>query len=135
MQLIAVVMGAETRDERNTIARELLDLGFANFALYECGEAFVENSRVLGGVKDETGLYCTPFATVVPKSELSRVELVYDIPEIIYAPLEAGSAVGKVVYKINDEQIGESEIVVKESINKITYGEILMRIIKRMVAC
>jgi D-alanyl-D-alanine carboxypeptidase (penicillin-binding protein 5/6) len=135
MQLIAVVMGAETRDERNTIARELLDFGFANFALYECGEAFVENSRVLGGVKDETGLYCTPFATVVPKSELSRVELVYDIPEIIYAPLEAGSAVGKVVYKINDEQIGESEIVVKESINKITYGEILMRIIKRMVAC
>lgn len=135
MQLIAVVMGAETRDERNTIARELLDFGFANFALYERGEAFVENSRVLGGVKDETGLYCTPFATVVPKSELSRVELVYDIPEIIYAPLEAGSAVGKVVYKINDEQIGESEIVVKESINKITYGEILMRIIKRMVTC
>jgi len=135
MQLIAVVMGAETRDERNTIARELLDFGFANYALYERGESFVENSRVLGGVIDETGLYCTPYATVVPKSELAKVELIYEIPETLCAPLDAGKAVGKVIYKINGEQIGESEIVVKESVNKISYGEILFRIIKRMVAC
>lgn len=135
MQLIAVVMGAETRDERNTIARELLDFGFANYALYERGESFVENSRVLGGVIDETGLYCTPFATVIPKSELAKVELIYEIPETLCAPLDAGKAVGKVIYKINGEQIGESEIIVKESVNKISYGEILFRIIKRMVAC
>jgi D-alanyl-D-alanine carboxypeptidase (penicillin-binding protein 5/6) len=34
MTLIAVIMGAPTRDVRNDAARRLLDYGFANYALY-----------------------------------------------------------------------------------------------------
>ena len=34
MHLICVIMGAETRDERNAIATKLLDYGFANYSLY-----------------------------------------------------------------------------------------------------
>ena len=81
MQLIAVVMGAETRDERNEVARELLDYGFANFILYENGEQFLEDAKVLRGVYDTVPLYSKGFSCIVNKNDKQRINLVYDIPE------------------------------------------------------
>lgn len=133
MQLIAVVMGAKTRDERNAIARQMLDYGFANYALYERGESFVENTSVKKGSIDHTALYSSPFSCVVDKSKISKVELIYDIPEYISAPVENGAVVGKIVYKIDGEQIGSSDIFVKEDIEAIGFTEIYIRILKRMV--
>ena len=133
MQLIAVVMGAESRDSRNLIARELLDYGFANYALYERGEVFIENASILGGVKDSVPLYSDAFSLVVDKASLHKIELVYDIPEFVSAPFNKGDPVGRVVYKIGDEQIGESSIFVSESIEKIGFSELLLRMLKRMV--
>lgn len=133
MQLIAVVLGARTRDERNAAARALLDYGFANFALYEKGESYLENADVIKGVNDSVALYSTPFSTVVDKAALSKVELEYDIPEKIVAPISKGGVVGRIVYKINGEQIGYSDIFCNEEVKKISFGEIFGRILCRIV--
>lgn len=133
MQLIAVVMGARTRDERNAVARTLLDFGFANYALYEKGEAFIENAPVKGGVSDEIALYSSPFSTVIDKSMQSKVELEYDIPESIVAPILAGDKVGKIIYKVDGQQIGESDIFVKDGVESIKFIDLLGRILKRIV--
>ena len=134
MQLVAVVMGADNRDERNAIARELLDYGFANYGLYECPESYVEDAKVLGGISDKISLYSTPFLSVIEKTSLNNVELVYEIPETVVAPIQKGQILGKVVYKIDGEQIGYSDIVAGEDVARIKYGEILMRMLKRMIA-
>ncbi len=133
MQLIAVIMGARTRDERNQAARELLDYGFANFALYERGEEFIEDTDVLCGVKDSVALYSRPFSCVVDKSRLSEIELVYDIPESLIAPIADGDVVGSIIYKVNGEQIGKSDIYTSEFVEKITIWDVFGRIIKRIV--
>lgn len=133
MQLIAVVMGAKTRDERNAIARTLLDFGFANYALYDKNESFIENVDVRKGRIDSTALYSAPFSCVVDKSKQSKIELIYEIPEFIVAPITSGDTVGKIIYKIDGEQIGESEIYIKEKIEKIKFGDLLGRILKRIV--
>lgn len=134
MQLIAVIMGARTRDERNQAARELLDYGFANFALYERGSEFIENTNILGGIQDNVSLYSRPFCSVVNKSKLSSIELVYNIPENLNAPIAEGDVVGSIVYKIDGQQIGKSDIYANESVKKIKFGELFGRIIKR-IAC
>lgn len=134
MQLIAVVMGARTRDERNAIARSLLDFGFANYALYEKNESFIEDADVRKGKSDTASLYSAPFSCVVDKSKQSKIELIYEIPEYIVAPLSSGDTVGKIIYKIDGEQIGESVIYLKEEIEKIKFGDLLGRILKR-IAC
>jgi len=133
MQLVAVVMGAKTRDERNAIARTLLDFGFANYALYDKNESFIENADVRKGRIDSTALYSAPFSCVVDKSKQSKIELIYEIPEFIVAPINSGDTVGKIIYKIDGEQIGESEIYIKEKIEKIKFGDLLGRILKRIV--
>ncbi len=133
MQLVAVILGAGTRDERNAAARALLDYGFANYALYERGENFIENTHVSRGVSDITPLYSSPFSIVIDKSKQGRIEMEYDIPESIVAPIKQGDVVGSVIYKVDGEQIGVSHIYVKDNIEKIRFGDLFVRILKRIV--
>lgn len=133
MQLVAVIMGARTRDERNAAARALLDYGFANYALYEKGEQFIENAGVTKGVKDSIALYSSPFSIVIDKSKQGAVESEFEIPETIVAPIKEGDIVGKVIYKVDGKQIGISQIYVKESVEKIGFADLLGRILKRIV--
>ena len=133
MQLIAVIMGAPTKDERNMAARTLLDYGFANFAVFEKEEEFVEEAEVLGGTKDRVALYRSPTCILVDKTKLSSVEELFEISETIKSPIIEGESVGKVKYMLDGKQIGFSEIYAKESIDKISLGELFIRIIKRVI--
>jgi D-alanyl-D-alanine carboxypeptidase (penicillin-binding protein 5/6) len=133
MQLIAVIMGAETREKRNEAARRLLDFGFANYALYEVPESFIENVNVLSGVDRAVPISSTEFCAVVEKGKLSEIEKVYEIPEYISAPISAKDKVGKIIYKINGEQIGFSDIIVTESVARIGVSGIFFEILKRFM--
>ena len=133
MQLIAVVLGADSKDDRNNAARELLDYGFANYSLFCKNEEFVENTTVTGGISDIMPLYSKGFRCVVPKSGLKNINSIYDIPQEIQAPVSEGQIVGRITYKLGDEQIGYSDIYAAASCNKITFKEIYFRIIKRII--
>lgn len=135
MQLIAVIMGSETRDIRNAEAKTLLDYGFSNFAIFEKEEAALENVDVLYGTKDVAQLYSSPFSAVIPKSDIKKVEICYEIPESVAAPVKAYNPVGKVTYKIGEEIIGTSDIYIKEEIEKISFYDIFFRILERLFIC
>ena len=130
MHLIAIVMGAETRDERNEAARAMLDYGFSNYALYSEPESELENVNVTSGVKDDVYVYSKPFSKLVNKSDKGLIEKEYNIPESISAPIKYGEVVGSVVYKLNGEKIGESELYVKDDIAKINSIGLFYRILK-----
>ena len=133
MQLVAVIMGAKTKDERNAAAKSLLDFGFANFALYEVGEKYIENIPVRSGKVDSLALYSEPFSIVVGKSDINKICLIYEIPDFASAPIIKGSEMGKIKYLIGDEQIGQSQIYAECDVLKINFGEILFRILKRII--
>lgn len=133
LQLIAVVMGAETRDSRNATARTLLDYGFSNYGIYKNAENFIENINIFNGTKGNTAIYASEFSAVVPKNMIKKVELIYEIPEYVDAPLKPGDIVGRIVYKLEGEQIGSSDIFVKEEINKITVFDIFKQLIKNII--
>ncbi len=133
MQLIAVIMGAETRDERNSAARKLLDFGFANYALFERPEEYVEDGVVLFGENDSVPIYSSAFSCVVSKSDISKIEFVYNIPENITAPISEGEVVGELIYKIEGNQIGESKLYAKSDVKRLTYMSVFGKILKRIV--
>ena len=130
VELIAVIMGAPTRDKRNADARALLDFGFSNFTLYEVPEKAIERLSVLRGTKDGTVIYSSAFSALIKKKDLKNVELIYDIPKELNAPLADGDKIGSITYKISDEIIGTSDIYVRESIEKISFIDVFLRIIK-----
>ena len=130
MHLIAVVMGAETRDERNEAARAMLDFGFSNYALYSEGESQLENADVLRGTVDKVIVFSAPFSKLVNKSDKKRIEKEYYIPETLTAPLKSGDAVGYVIYKLDGEEIGKSVIFVKDDVGEVTVIDLFLRILK-----
>ena len=130
MQLIAVVMGADTRDGRNNIARELLDLGFANYTVYKEAEQAVEQVPVYGGTVESVAVYSRPFSAIINKSDLSKISKVYGIPEHITAPLSATEPVGEIIYEIGGKRIGKSELFIKESIAQVGVFGLYLRILR-----
>lgn len=130
MHLIAVVMGSETRDERNEAARAMLDYGFSNYALFTEPESELENVDVLRGVLDNVTVSSSQFAKLVNKSDKKRIEKEYSIPEALTAPLKSGDVVGSVIYKLDGEEIGKSDVFVKDDVSEITVADLFLRILK-----
>lgn len=133
MHLIAVVMGAETRDARNEAARAMLDFGFSNYALYSEPECELEYADVTRGQVDKIAVYSKGFSKLVNKSDKKKIEKEYMIPETVNAPLRAGDVVGSVTYKLNGEVIGKSDVFVGEDVAEIGVGELFVRILKTVL--
>lgn len=129
MQLIAVVMGAKTRDVRNEIARKLLDFGFANYALYSHPEKEIDVLPIYSGVEDSITVCSEGFSAVINKSDIKRVSLIFDIPDKISAPIYKGDTVGSIRFEIDGKHLGEVRLFVKRDVDKIgifgLFGRIL----------
>ena len=133
MQLIAVIMGAKTRDSRNEIARQLLDFGFSNYTLYTREQNKLGEIPVIRGVEDKLSISSEKFIQLINKSDLKSVTEVYDIADSITAPIKKGDKVGRIRYEIKGKLLGESSVVACEDIARINYFGILKRILKSAV--
>ena len=129
MHLIAVVMGAKTRDTRNTLARELLDFGFLNYSLYSRPSQMLEACTVNRGTRGGVMLSTSGFSAIVKLADVNKIEARYDIPESIDAPLKKGDAVGKVTYSYDGVIIGTEDIVCTEKVEKIDFSHMFKRLI------
>lgn len=130
MHLIAVIMGAPTRDVRNEAAKTLLDWGFANYFVFSDGGADAGNVRVTGGVNETCACRYGEFSALLESSKRGRITVETELPEELAAPIAEGDCVGRVIYKCGDETVGEGGIFAAEGVAKISYGGILMRIIR-----
>ena len=133
MSLICVIMGAETRDIRNVEAIKLLDYGYANFELYENEGGVVKNVKVTGGGENAVDVTYPGFTAVLPSGKADSVEVKADIPSTLTAPLRRGEIVGKVSFLLDGETIGEVNAVSSNEINKITYWQILIRMLAKFI--
>ena len=133
MHLIAVIMGAPTRDIRNAEATKLLDWGFANYSLYEYAPRSLGEIKLLGS--NRTAVECTTdgISLLVPKGSSGKITAEIDLPESVNAPLYAGEAVGSVVFKLNGEEIGNARIVSSEAASPISFAELLFAMLQKFV--
>ena len=134
MQLIAVIMGAPSRDMRNKIARELLDYGFASYGLYETEGREVGNIPVYSGKQETSLAYTSDFCRVVNKSDLSSVKVEHVLPDKLVAPISDGECVGTVKYFVGNKLLGEEEIVVKNGVEELELFDIFVNMLKNNLA-
>lgn len=129
MHLICVIMGADTRDSRNAIATKLLDYGFANYENFHAEGMALSEMKVLGGVENTCGIAYNTFDSVVNKGEKNKVQSEIQLAKEIAAPVQKGTVVGKVVYKVGNEVLGEAEIRTTEKIEKISFWGLTWRML------
>lgn len=133
MHLIAVIMGAQTRDIRNAEATKLLDWGFANYSLYKYDPCSLGEVKLLGSNKNKIECITDGILLLVPKGMADKVKVEIDLPENVTAPVYVDSEVGKIVFKLNDEQIGVSEIVASDSAKRISLAELIYIMFKKFI--
>lgn len=133
MHLIAVIMGAPTRDIRNAEAAKLLDWGFANYSLYAYAPSEQGEIKLIGSKNDSVSCRTEGISILVPKGAASRVTVDTELPENVIAPINAGDSIGKLTFSLDGERIGEAQIVSSASADRITFVELLYIMLQRFI--
>lgn len=121
MELIAVVLGADSSKNRFGACKSLLDYGFANFALADAElpeDHFVEvelgkQAKVPVKLQRQGGL-------LVDKAQKGSLQKEIFLEEKIPAPVEAGQQLGTLTLKAGDQVLREIPLLAAERVEKLT---------------
>jgi D-alanyl-D-alanine carboxypeptidase (penicillin-binding protein 5/6) len=131
-QLIAVVLGAESNDERLSAVKKMLDYGFANYSIVRPEKLYLEQVTILGGVKESAEIDYTPPSLLLEKGKGGKITQKAHIEETPEAPVRKGDTVGYVVYEVDGAEAARVPVFITEDVGKINYLIVLGRMIKSM---
>lgn len=127
MSLIAVILKAPTTKIRFSEAQKLLDYGFNNYefkSLAVRGNVLKE-ADVTKGVNSKVNLIVeNDVGILLKKGEDKNIEQTINIDESITAPIYEGQKVGEIVFTLNDEEIGKTNIIAEKTVEKKTFFSI-----------
>jgi len=129
-KLISVVMGADDTNTRFADSMKLLDYGFIefDFMTIEDGDKPAGSIPVEKGIELEVTSYVESDSTFLMKiDDFERIERVVELPEVLEAPVEVGTEIGKVTYILDGEEIGSSPILTDSGTEKAGFFKLLWR--------
>ena len=133
MELIAVVMGAKTSQERFAACKSMLDYGFANYALAapELKEELavpvkLGKQDVVRAVPAEQG------ALLVEKAQLSEVNIRTSVEEQVSAPVSKGQRLGTLTVRCGEQVLTEIPLVAEQTVEKLSWWDLFVRMIKQV---
>lgn len=132
MELIAVVMGAETSAARNASCKALLDYGFAGYAL--AVPEISEGQRVpvnLGLADFVTAQLSTAEGLLVEKAKKNTITTEVTLEESLTAPVSRGQTLGTLTLRAGEETLATLPLVAAEDIPRLTYGQIFGKVLKK----
>lgn len=137
IELIAVILGDKTTDERFSDAQKLLDYGFAQFCSYlpMLPEGFPESVAVDKGMESGVKVSCTPsFGFLLKRGSEESVTADVIIPETLDAPVCKGQQVGSVVYSCGGELLGEFTVTAADNVDMINVADVLFLLFRCFVS-
>lgn len=134
LNLVSVVLGAGTSDDRFDKSCELLDYGFANYKIekFSFDENKINNVKVKNGViKEIKPIIDNTNEIIVPKSS-SDFEYTYKISKEVKAPVKSGDKLGEIIVKCDNKAISTVNLVAKDNINKINFKYIFVYLLRNI---
>ena len=132
MELIAVIMKGATSAQRFEDAKTLLSYGFSTYALKK-----VTPETPLPPVKVELGTQATvqPMlgeggSLLLERARASDLQQSVTLADSVAAPVEAGDSLGTLTVTSGGETVAEIPILAGESVPRITYGQMLRRLLQ-----
>ena len=118
-RLIAVVMGAESDEQRTRDAQKLLAYGFRYFQTRELfgADAIVASPQVWYGTVDSVEVTLRqPVRVTVPRGNADKIEAVVDLPQDLEAPIATGDVVGTLRVALEGEVLLERPLVARSEV-------------------
>ena len=137
LNLIAVVMDAPDYKIRFSEVQQLLNYGFANCRAYrDDNPPELLPMAVKDGQKEWVTLaYEQPFSYITFRGENPediRSELVLD--NHLMPPFEAGTRVGRLVYYLDGQEIGDTAVVVTEGVERAGFIDYLQKVYRNFMS-
>jgi D-alanyl-D-alanine carboxypeptidase (penicillin-binding protein 5/6) len=132
MELVAVVMGAETSQDRFAACKSMLDYGFANFALYtpELSET-LDVPVTLGKAAFVRAVPAEQAAILVEKGQLSSVTSEIKLEETVTAPVGCAQQLGTLTVKSGEQVLSEIPLVAETAVERKDWGDLFIELLRR----
>lgn len=130
VSLIAVIMGAPTRDVRNAAAAALLDWGFANFSVYRAPAGTAGELPVTGGSVRSVGTEYGEFSCVLPKGQDAGVIAQTQTSPSLAAPFGSGTEAGYVRYMLGEVCIGQVPVRTRTGAERLSFSDLFVRMLR-----
>ena len=122
MELIAVVLGAESTDLRFQDAKALLDYGFAGWKTVTPETPFLQPAAVEGGMAQTVEVTAGEMPSLLLQAgEEAQVETVVQL-EPVKAPVEQGQELGRILCQVAGETVAQVPVTAKEGVEAVTFG-------------
>ena len=120
MELIAVILGAPTSNDRFEGAKALLNYGFAAYALVPVApsEPLTPVPVTLGTAASVHPGLAQERQLLLPKGEAGKVTTTVDLPSALSAPVEAGQELGHLTVLVDGQAVEEIPLVAQEAVGK-----------------
>lgn len=132
IELIAVVMHCQSSTDRFSSAKALLDYGFANYALVtpDFEIALDPIPVTLGKEAAVKPVLSDPTPVLIRKEQQTSVTRTYVPEESLCAPVTEGQTVGTLTVEADGEVLKEIPVVASCAVEKLSYGDILLRLLR-----
>ena len=130
--LIAVVMGCDTSQNRFAACKQLLDYGFANYALVspELTEGTVPVK--LGKADSVRAVPAEDMQLLVDKAQKNQVRIQTALEEEVTAPVSKGQRLGTLTVKVGEQTVKQVPLVARESVERLTWWDLFLQVLRKI---
>ncbi len=131
MELIAVVLGSETSEQRFESAKSLLNYGFNNYTLLDVyPDQALPTVEVLLGERDTVQpVLKTAAQVLVDKADADKVTTQLTLAESVAAPVEAGQKLGELTVYVDGVEQLKVDLVADAAVERLTVKGIFSRML------
>lgn len=133
MELIAVVMGSSTSQDRFAACKSMLDYGFANFALYT--PVMQEGATVpvkLGSIDSVSAVPSGEAALLVDKAQRNQITTEVTLEESVTAPVSRGQRLGTLTIRSGEQVLQQIPLVAETEVTRLSLGDLMGKLLRRI---
>ena len=131
MELVAVVMGCESSQERFAACKSLLDYGFATYALITPELPEQLSVPVKLGKQDTVPVTLeNAEAQLLEKAQKSMAKITYEVDESVTAPVSRGQRLGTLRIMAGEQILSELPLTAAEPVDRISFGGMLLQVLR-----
>ena len=130
MELIAVVLGGETSQQRFEDAKTLLNYGFSTYALADVTPAEKPMAPVKLGRTPAVEAVLSQSRLLVGRGQAGSITQTVTLREDLTAPVEKGETVGMLTVQCGEDTLAELPLTAAEAVERMTWGDLFVRLLR-----
>lgn len=133
MELIAVVLGSETSQQRFEDAKTMLNYGFSTYVLADITPEETPVAPVRLGRTPSVEASLAQSKLLVGKGQAGGLTRTVKLQEDLSAPVEKGQAVGILTVQSGDTTLAELPLTAAAAVERMTWGDLFTRLLRAAV--